>query len=83
MAPTVTDKRFHVYILASKSAMLYTGLTNDLVRRVWQHKQKQVPGFARNYGITKLVWFEEHGRATSAMPERGKSRLGGALRKSR
>jgi putative endonuclease len=61
------EKRFHVYILASKSAVLYTGMTNNLVGRIWQHKQKQIPGFTRDYGVTKLVWFEGHGRATSAI----------------
>jgi putative endonuclease len=61
------EKRFHVYIMASRSAVLYTGMSNNLVRRIWQHKQKNVPGFTRSYNVTKLVWFEEHGRATSAI----------------
>jgi putative endonuclease len=61
------DRVFHVYILAGKSGVLYTGMTNDLVKRVYQHKQKQIPGFTRKYGVDRLVWFEAHGRATSAI----------------
>jgi len=61
------DRVFHVYILAGKSGVLYTGMTNNLVRRVYQHKQKQVPGFTQKYNVTQLVWFEAHGRATNAI----------------
>ena len=49
------DKIFHVYMLAGKSGVLYTGVTNNLVRRVGQHKQKQVPGFTQKYNFTNLV----------------------------
>ena len=53
--------RFFVYILASRrNGTLYIGVTNDLARRVWEHKQKIVPGFTRQYGVDKLVYFEEH-----------------------
>jgi putative endonuclease len=52
-------KTYYVYILASgRNGTLYTGVTNDLVRRVWEHKQKVVPGFCRRYGVDRLVWFE-------------------------
>ena len=61
------DKIFHVYILAGGSGVLYTGITNNVVRRVWEHKQKQVPGFTQKYNVSNLVWFEAHGRATSAI----------------
>jgi putative endonuclease len=61
------DKPFHVYMLAGKSGVLYTGITNNLMRRVWEHKQKQIPGFTQKYNVTNLVWFESHGRATSAI----------------
>ena len=50
---------YYVYILASgRNGTLYTGVTNDLVRRVWEHKQKAVPGFTKRYGVDRLVWFE-------------------------
>ena len=47
-----------VYILASKTRRLYVGVTNDLVRRVWEHREGVVPGFTRRYGIKQLVYFE-------------------------
>jgi putative endonuclease len=52
-------KRFFVYILASqRNGTLYTGVTNDLGRRVAEHKAGLVPGFTRTYGVDKLVYFE-------------------------
>jgi putative endonuclease len=62
-----TLRTFYVYMLAGKSGVLYTGMTNDLVRRVREHKQKQIEGFTRKYNVTNLVWYEAHGRATSAI----------------
>ena len=50
---------FYVYLLASrKHGTLYLGVTNDLVRRVYEHRNKIVKGFSARYGVTKLVWFE-------------------------
>ena len=50
---------YYVYILASrKHGTLYIGVTNDLVRRVYQHRTKAVPGFTTKYGVDKLVLFE-------------------------
>lgn len=52
-------RRFYfVYITASATRVLYTGVTRDLVRRVGQHRAGLVPGFTRRYRVTKLVWFE-------------------------
>ena len=51
---------FWVYILASgKHGTLYIGQTDDLKRRVWEHKQKATPGFTSKYGVDKLVWIAE------------------------
>ncbi len=50
--------QYYVYIMTNKSRTLYTGVTNDLERRVYEHKQKLVPGFTSKYDITKLVYFE-------------------------
>jgi putative endonuclease len=47
-----------VYILASKTRRLYVGVTNDLVRRVWEHRAGVVAGFTKRYGINRLVYFE-------------------------
>jgi putative endonuclease len=50
-----------VYILASKrNGTLYIGVTSDLVRRVWEHKQDLVEGFTKRYGVHTLVWYEVH-----------------------
>jgi putative endonuclease len=48
-----------VYILASKTRRLYVGVTNNLVRRVWEHRMEFVPGFTRKYGIKQLVYYEQ------------------------
>ncbi len=52
-------KRYFVYIMTNKSRTLYAGVTNNLVRRVYEHKHKIVPGFTKKYNIDKLVYFEE------------------------
>ena len=53
------DAQFFVYILASKrNGTLYVGVTNNLPRRIAEHKAKLVPGFARQYGVEQLVYFE-------------------------
>ena len=51
-------KTFYVYILASKSRVLYVGVTNDLERRLFEHRQKLVPGFTAKYNVTQLVYYE-------------------------
>ena len=53
--------RFFLYILASgRNGTLYVGVTNDLARRMTEHKSKLVPGFTRKYGVDKLVYVEEY-----------------------
>ncbi len=53
------DASFFVYILASKkNGTLYVGVTNDLARRLAEHKAKLVPGFTRKYNVDRLVYFE-------------------------
>ena len=47
-----------VYIMASRSRVLYVGVTNDIVRRVDEHRRGLIPGFTRKYHITRLVYFE-------------------------
>ena len=50
------QKTFWVYILASgRNGTLYVGVTNDIVRRIYQHKEGLVPGFTKQHGVTKLV----------------------------
>jgi putative endonuclease len=50
---------YFVYILSSSSGTLYTGVTNDLHRWMYEHKNKLVPGFTERYNVTRLVYFEE------------------------
>ncbi len=52
------EKRYYVYNLASRSRNLYTGVTNNLRRRVLEHKQGLLGGFTKKYGIHRLVYFE-------------------------
>ena len=49
---------YHVYILASASRVLYTGVTNDLQRRVFEHQAMRVPGFTQKYRVTQLMYCE-------------------------
>ncbi|WFU76009.1 MULTISPECIES: GIY-YIG nuclease family protein [unclassified Bradyrhizobium] len=59
---------YYVYILASKKyGTLYIGVTSDLVRRVYEHKTKVVPGFTKRYGVDKLVLFETFDDPLSAI----------------
>ena len=51
-------RQYYVYIMTNRSKTLYTGVTNNLERRVYEHKQKLVPGFTSTYNITLLVYFE-------------------------
>ena len=51
-------RTYYVYIMASRSRTLYTGVTRDLTRRVSEHKQKLVPGFTSRYNISRLVYYQ-------------------------
>lgn len=54
-------KRPAVYILASKrNGTLYTGVTSDLVKRIWEHKNDLIEGFTKKYAVHNLVFFEQH-----------------------
>jgi putative endonuclease len=53
-----SNDRYFVYILSNASRTLYVGVTNDLVRRVYEHKHKQTPGFTARYNVTQLVYYE-------------------------
>ena len=60
--------KYYVYILANKTnSVLYIGVTNDLKRRLYEHKNKLVEGFTEKYNVNKLVYFEESSDITSAI----------------
>jgi putative endonuclease len=55
------EKTSYVYMLASAlNGSLYVGVTSDLVKRVWQHKEGLADGFTKRYAVKKLVWYEVH-----------------------
>jgi len=59
---------YYVYLLASRRyGTLYLGVTNNLVRRVYEHKTKAAPGFTKRYNVDRLVWFEIHDEILSAI----------------
>lgn len=59
---------YYVYILASrKHGTLYIGITRDLVRRIYEHKNKIIRGFTSRYGVDRLVWFESYDDPTNAI----------------
>ncbi len=51
-------KNYYVYILTNKSKTLYIGVTNNLERRIFEHKNKLIDGFSKKYNLTRLVYFE-------------------------
>ena len=60
-------KVYTVYILTNRSGTLYIGVTSDLLRRMWQHRTKGMPGFTNKYHIGRLVYFEQTASCTSAI----------------
>ena len=64
----VQGNSYFVYMLASRrNGTLYVGVTNDLLRRVAEHKDKIVPGFTRKHGVDILVWYEVHSDISDAI----------------
>ena len=59
-------KQYCVYVLTNKSGTLYIGVTSNLRKRVWEHKNKVVAGFTKKYNIDKLVYFEQTENVMSA-----------------
>lgn len=56
--PTKKVNTYYVYMMTNRSKTLYTGVTNDLYRRVYEHKQKLIPGFTQKYNINRLVYYQ-------------------------
>lgn len=67
-APAIRVKQPCVYLLASGSkGTIYVGVTSDLVKRIWQHREGVVEGFTARYGVHQLVWYEQHATMLSAI----------------
>jgi putative endonuclease len=66
-------RTFWLYILANRArGTLYVGMTNDLIRRIYEHRAGLVEGFSKTYGVKMLVYYEEHATAIAAI-QRGKT----------
>ena len=64
----ILEKQPAVYILASKrNGTLYIGVTSNLIKRVWEHKNNQVEGFTQRYSVHDLVWYELHSTMEAAL----------------
>ncbi|HOO50900.1 MAG TPA: GIY-YIG nuclease family protein [Alphaproteobacteria bacterium] len=62
------EKNFFVYMMASgKNGTIYTGVTSDLKKRIWEHKNNVAEGFTKKYNVHNLVWYEPHDNAESAI----------------
>lgn len=60
-------KEYYVYIMSNKSGTLYTGVTNNLEQRVYQHKSQTTEGFTKRYRITQLLYFDSSNEVTAAI----------------
>ncbi len=72
-------KQYYVYIMTNRSKTLYTGVTDDLVRRVYEHKNKLVKGFTQKYNIARLVYYDITGDVHAAIQR--EKQIKGWLRK--
>jgi len=61
------ERTFWVYIMASRSRVLYTGVTNNLIAHAWEHKASPKSGFTRKYYVSRLVYYEVWGYARAAI----------------
>ncbi len=73
---------FHVYIMTNeRRTVLYTGMTNDLPRRVFEHRERRTEGSTRQYNVTLLVYFEECGDAAAAIEREKQLKAGSRAKK--
>jgi putative endonuclease len=62
------DKNYYVYLLSSgRYGTLYTGVTSDLIKRAWQHREALAEGFTKKYDVKQLVWYEVHNDVNAAI----------------
>ena len=61
------ERVYYVYVMANASGTLYTGMTNDIRRRVMEHKEGSIEGFTKKYKINRLLFYEEFGTAIEAI----------------
>ena len=76
------EKQPAVYILANqRNGTLYAGVTSNLVKRVWEHKNDQVDGFTRKYGVHMLVYYELHDSMVNAITREKQIKAGSRAKK--
>jgi len=74
-------KQYYIYIMTNKlNTVLYTGVTSNLKRRVYEHKSKQIEGFTKKYNVNKLIYYEDFDEINDAI-EREKQIKGGTRQK--
>lgn len=61
------DRRYYTYMMASRSGVLYVGMTNNLARRVREHKRQEADSFTARYNVTRLVWYHAFPRPQDAI----------------
>jgi putative endonuclease len=75
-------KQFYIYILTNQAnTVLYTGMTNDLKRRIYEHKTKTIPGFTQKYNLTRLVYYEVFDTAHAAISREKQIKAGSRKKK--
>lgn len=73
---------FYVYILMNKmNTVIYVGITNDLIKRIYQHRNKLIDGFTKKYKVDKLVYFEQYCDPTSAITREKQIKAGSRKKK--
>ena len=78
----VMDKQYYIYIMTNaKHSALYTGVTNDLKRRLWKHKEKFVEGFTRKYRVDMLIYYEVCGDVYDAISREKQIKSGSRKKK--
>ncbi|ARV14198.1 GIY-YIG nuclease family protein [Polaribacter sp. SA4-12] len=76
-------KKYHIYFLTNKNnAVLYIGVTSNLLKRIYQHKTKEYKGFTANYNCDKLLYFEEYDDISSAIAREKQLKAGSRKRKN-
>ena len=76
------DKQYYVYIMADKgNAVLYAGVTGNLIRRVYEHRQKLVEGFTKRYNVVKLVYYEVFDQIENALVREKQIKAGSRQKK--
>lgn len=76
------NKQYYVYIMTNKyNRVLYVGVTNDLIRRVYEHRNKLIEGFTKKYNVTKLVYYEIYNDSYEAINREKQLKAGSRKRK--